>query len=586
MELCAASVDAARSGTLPAHFQHLDESLRRRFSAAPAAIGVFAADPDGAQALLQWRLLSVLGVEGRANTECKETLAWLLADAGALKLFVASGDASGDKWLEALRVLDRIVRADEKSKQGLSLRVAVATALTFAQPVQWMADGSAIDPVARHASYLRWDSEGVLFPAFRELSAWELRYVVGSWSSDADLVWARENIKPELRTHDKVGDAAHMAPYRGHNAQGVSIHAGRSFYDNKPVTLAIMLEYGGVCGTVGRFGTSMSQAFGVPAMPVGQPGHCALIWQNALHSWRTGNDNSGWSGSSCHDGISIPFGSGAWWVRVMQEAQRDQEGFAASEALRVAAALAPQAQRLNVLAQACKRSPCNFTAWKVRCELAHAEKPEAQQALVAAAARAFAQHPLAFDAVLVLCEPSLLGENCSGALAKAHLEECTTTVLAMADAGAEISLSATSLRNMAARTAARVVPDAAEAAKLLAHGDDGHKLVIEPTAADAVIALSLDTWAERAAAAEGKAQEACMSALVHLVRGIAMQPAARSVGLERMRLLLASLRMSKQEAKAKRLTKALLQAASQTGDENFKASVEAIAKPEAKPSGK
>ena len=35
----------------------------------------------------------------------------------------------------------------------------------------------------------------------------------------------------------------------------------------------------GVCGAVSKFGASCCQAFGVAAMPVAQPGHCAMIWR-------------------------------------------------------------------------------------------------------------------------------------------------------------------------------------------------------------------------------------------------------------------------------------------------------------------
>ena len=66
----------------------------------------------------------------------------------------------------------------------------------------------------------------MLFPSFRELTAWELRYVVGSWSTNEDLVWARANIKPELKQRDKVGDGAHMLGYNLVNKNGVSVQAG------------------------------------------------------------------------------------------------------------------------------------------------------------------------------------------------------------------------------------------------------------------------------------------------------------------------------------------------------------------------
>ena len=131
---------------------------------------------------------------------------WLLDSPPALEELLGSGEVVDQRWPEAVEVFDRILTADPAAKSGLQRRIAVATALTFAQPVTWMADGSAIDPVARYRSFVQWDQEGVLFPSFRDLSTWELRYVVGSWSSDADLVWAREHIKPELKVRDRVGD--------------------------------------------------------------------------------------------------------------------------------------------------------------------------------------------------------------------------------------------------------------------------------------------------------------------------------------------------------------------------------------------
>ena len=42
--------------------------------------------------------------------------------------------------------------------------------------------------------------------------------------------------------------------------------------------MALMHEVGAVCGGVSKFGVAMAQAFGIPAMPVGQPGHCAFLW--------------------------------------------------------------------------------------------------------------------------------------------------------------------------------------------------------------------------------------------------------------------------------------------------------------------
>ena len=50
-----------------------------------------------------------------------------------------------------------------------------------------------------------------------------------------------------------------------------------------------MCRTGGVCGAVSKVAAGMSQAWGVCAMPVGQPGHCAYIWQR--RKWIDDDDN-------------------------------------------------------------------------------------------------------------------------------------------------------------------------------------------------------------------------------------------------------------------------------------------------------
>ena len=56
---------------------------------------------------------------------------------------------------------------------------------------------------------------------------------------------------------------------------------GLRFYDGQKATLPRILAYGGVCGAVSKWGASCCQAFGVCAMPVAQPGHCAMIWRQS-----------------------------------------------------------------------------------------------------------------------------------------------------------------------------------------------------------------------------------------------------------------------------------------------------------------
>ena len=383
--LVSESRAAVQSGAVDAYFASLSGALDDAIKGkAPKVATKLAATDAGALALMQWRLLARIGPEVRLDAACADCLGWLLADPAALAMFLGSGEPAAGKWPEAMRVLAKVAAAPAH-REGLALRLSIATALIFAEPVKWMADGSLIDPVARVDNFLKWDAEGALFPSFRDLSAWELRFVVGSWSSDSDLVWARANIKAELKERAKVGEGAHMLAYKDTNPSGVSVQAGGKFYDNKPMTLAIMLEYGGVCGAISRFGTSMSQAFGVPAMPVGQPGHCAFIWQKEPHAWSINNDISGWAESGCHAGIFTPWGQAAWFMPLMQQAQSNAKGFVAAELLLVAAEIADADDRAAIAAAACDACPQHYGAWLVRIGASKAQDFKRMQKDLAAA---------------------------------------------------------------------------------------------------------------------------------------------------------------------------------------------------------
>jgi len=375
-------------------------------------VEAYSQSAAGALAIMQRTLLDRLGKVGRDTLVASHTasLTWLLGNREALQTLLSSGDAAGGRWADAGRIFMQIVDGDARAKTGVPLRIAVATALTFAEPVISFADKKPIAPLPRYQAYRDWDAAGQLFSSFRSLTAWEMRYVVGSWARESELVWARGAIRGDLKSRDRVSDAAFMVPYTEYNKRGVSIQDEKNFYDSKPITMALLLEYGAVCGGISKFGTAMCQAFGVPSMPVGQPGHCAFLWQKSDRTWAINNDISGWAESSRHDGISTTWGDPSWVVQVMQAAQSNGPGFAAAERLRAVAALAAPAVRADILAAACRLAPLDYAAWADRAAALAAAKaalPQWQAAATGAAA-AFAKHPMAYSAVLNRMEPGLL----------------------------------------------------------------------------------------------------------------------------------------------------------------------------------
>ena len=104
------------------------------------------------------------------------------------------------------------------------------------------------------------------------------------------------------------------------------------------MTLQVLQEYGGVCGGISKFATSVCQSFGIPAFPIGQPGHCAHMWLDMSteneRTWKVGNNVRGLAASTRHGGTSFAWEditSNPWTTMIMEKALEDQDSFAMSE---------------------------------------------------------------------------------------------------------------------------------------------------------------------------------------------------------------------------------------------------------------
>ena len=211
---------------------------------------------------------------------------------------------------------------------------------------------------------MKWHEEGVLYKPFEEVTAWHLRYVVGSWQRSDELKWARENALASYRSPDKIAKVVHkMVKYTRVNDEGTSVHKGAAaFYKGRPMTLQTIHEMGGVCGAISRFGVGMAQAHGVPALLVTQPGHCAHIYY-VNGKWKIGNDVSGWAASNTHSQIAYTWLRPSVYFQLMNEAQADLINYRLSEKLRYASRLAGRGDKFLVLEEASNVCPQNFDVW-------------------------------------------------------------------------------------------------------------------------------------------------------------------------------------------------------------------------------
>jgi len=576
--LHARAAKATTAAELASFKTELEAAVRAKLEVKGSSAAAQTACTDGpAVAIRQLALLNRCQPIAEAWAP---TLSWVLATPDALDGLVRGGEIAGS-WTRTMDVLHALLTTVDGTRDGLGLRIALATALTWSESVNAMADDTPIDPVARCRNFIAWDREGQLDPSFRTLSTWELRYVVGSWASDDDLVWARANIKADCRERAKIGDAVHgMVTYTLENKDGVSVQEGRKFYGGRPMTLPIIVEVGGVCGAISRFGSSMCQAFGIPAMPVGQPGHCAFIWQKEPHQWSLNNDISGWAESGRHTGIQTAWGNPAWLVPMMQAAQANASAYLDAQTLLDATTIAwgKPADDLAVLAEATERCPLHMAAWRARVGLiVQSKQPTslAKKALKEAAV-ALATQPMAYAEIALVLQPMLAADTASSS-ARTWFLARVDEIVTMAASGADATLCSMATTNLLERACMAMTAKGTAAARAIVRGDPAPPGTPTITASEVKSIAELCTdGINRLDAPGGSRHAAWRQAMQRVVAGLVAQPVERDRSLGRIEAQVNGLAASNRADDARWLADRLVDSCEATKDAELKAKAVAL----------
>ncbi|HUX17111.1 MAG TPA: discoidin domain-containing protein, partial [Phycisphaerae bacterium] len=204
------------------------------------------------------------------------------------------------------------------------------------------------DPLDRYMHFKKAHKNKELVPSFDNLTAWELTHVVSSCASDKDLAWGREMVRtfiPDLLKGERVVSMTSQMVYQGSQIP---------YHD-----FSCVLAGGGKCGPRSSFGVFINQAFGIPAIGVGQPGHAAVAWRGPDGTWQIGYGR-GWNVSKLFDRYKM---SGAEFLE--RAAERRGPTFAQVEHLRwLASALASKEQAAAVMevARKIQKAPPVVTA--------------------------------------------------------------------------------------------------------------------------------------------------------------------------------------------------------------------------------
>ena len=218
---------------------------------------------------------------GEQSSENAALVEQLLADEALMKEMVVAGGPRFGKFGEAMKIFSAIQKASPRSKDGVFRRLALATSLEHARPIQQknspnVGDQSThVHPVKRYMHYEKAFLDGELDPAFKVLTAWEMRFVVNSEDPDEILAWGREMLRTYRPDHiynpdygwRYVAAVRTEVPYGSQNVK---------FDDPTNHQHQNIIRNGGVCGRRAFFGRFILRAFGIPTWGVTQRAHAAL----------------------------------------------------------------------------------------------------------------------------------------------------------------------------------------------------------------------------------------------------------------------------------------------------------------------
>ena len=374
---------------------------------SPAELDKFFKDEDNLKDLAKWELL-------RALQEDEEEYKVFKTSVKKSEVRRFFGEFSDDlEWIEgylytappknahfAMKLLRAFIEKDEEIKTVPAIKkIATGVVGEFSRR-EWFDDEFETDPELKVKNgptriYKRFKffaeswREKRLNKKFDDLDFWDTRIIVGTtgrtnniyFGSEESLRWGQDNVKLPEAGYASGRDIFQM-PYRLWNKVGDSVHGSdyyapfMSWYGRNQLKRA--QEVGCVCGGVSHYGSTAACANGIPAVTMGEPGHCAFAtrqkgewrdnnsvsWERSLH-WRLWNET-------------------AWqFLHLTQAVYADKEtamdAFRAGTLARIVASekKKPTPDRaLELYEFALKKQPINFPIWREYLEFAAEQKKD------------------------------------------------------------------------------------------------------------------------------------------------------------------------------------------------------------------
>lgn len=312
--------------------------------------------------------------------------------------FVWSGSCGN--WANALLSLESIIFQDDGrwiEKEAYARRFATAMALSMpTENEALLAD--VLDAFRTTALSKRFHLSAKKQPVWRwRMALYHIQGCTYPASVESNFDYANEYAE-QHRILDKYfnapfakyAGACWLIPWRSDNCFGEWVQ--RSFYYEswRAADEWVLRRYtppiGGVCGELSKFGASCANAHGLPAAPVGQPGHCALVRRLQNGKWEINYSVDRGTG---FQSILPVANSGSYTYcqahETTYEAPRE-ERFNADRLLEMACLVNEKSgdgDRVAALySQACAACPRHYVAWRTRSDWINSKKRPLAEARV------------------------------------------------------------------------------------------------------------------------------------------------------------------------------------------------------------
>ncbi|MCJ8342972.1 MAG: S-layer homology domain-containing protein [Cetobacterium sp.] len=263
---------------------------------------------------------------------------YLLNDITALRYFVTGGAINiHGNYQESLKcfcdIYDKYkTELKDTSDDNFNLRLATSISLAYSYkslPTSWIGKGKEPNAVKRYETYKELISSGRIDAGgnqndygkwssiqFKKLPIPLMRWTVDNRINDDEVFWLADYALKMKKQGKNYLDAYNYINYtNGYNYTNEKLYTESNHkkyndkynfdkyyndYGNKNIQrLWMVFEEGSVCGGLAQTYSNLSDTFGRPSSPCGQPGHAASLtygWNttNKRYEWMIQNDISGW----------------------------------------------------------------------------------------------------------------------------------------------------------------------------------------------------------------------------------------------------------------------------------------------------